>query len=73
MAVCNGKIEGRACVVKNFAEVGKIQGGDILIAYWYGFSVLKFIVPFASFNCAQFRIYYNLITVLILHGLRISI
>lgn len=31
--VCEGKITGRACVVKTFAEVSKIKAGDILITY----------------------------------------
>lgn len=31
--VCEGKVTGRACVVKTFAEVSKIKAGDILITY----------------------------------------
>lgn len=31
--VCEGRLTGRACVVKTFAEVSKIKAGDILIAY----------------------------------------
>lgn len=31
--VCGGKITGRACVVRTFAEVSKIRAGDILITY----------------------------------------
>lgn len=31
--VCEGNISGRACVVRDFAEVTKIQTGDILIAH----------------------------------------
>lgn len=31
--VCEGKITGRACVVKTFAEVSKIRAGDILITF----------------------------------------
>lgn len=31
--VCEGVITGRACVVNNFAEVSKIQNGDILITH----------------------------------------
>lgn len=31
--VCEGKITGRACVVKSFAEVSKINAGDILITH----------------------------------------
>lgn len=31
--VCAGRLTGRACVVKTFAEVSKIKAGDILIAY----------------------------------------
>lgn len=31
--VYGGKITGRACVVKTFAEVSKIKAGDILITY----------------------------------------
>lgn len=31
--VCEGKITGRACVVKSFDEVGKIKAGDILITH----------------------------------------
>lgn len=31
--VCEGKITGRACVVKTFAEVSKIKAGDILITH----------------------------------------
>lgn len=30
--VCEGKLTGRACVVKSFDEVSKIRAGDILIA-----------------------------------------
>lgn len=31
--VCEGKITGRACVVKSFDEVSKIRAGDILITH----------------------------------------
>lgn len=31
--VCEGKVTGRACVVKTFAEVSKIKAGDILITF----------------------------------------
>lgn len=32
-AVCEGVVTGRACVVHSFAEVSKIQSGDILITH----------------------------------------
>lgn len=31
--VCEGKITGRACIVKTFSEVSKLKAGDILITY----------------------------------------
>lgn len=31
--VCEGKLTGRACVVKSFSEVSKIKSGDILITH----------------------------------------
>lgn len=31
--VCEGKVTGRACVVKSFGEVSKIKAGDILITH----------------------------------------
>lgn len=34
MPVCSGKVTARACVIKNFSEIHKLQKGDILITVW---------------------------------------
>ncbi|KAL7035897.1 hypothetical protein ACKWTF_008613 [Chironomus riparius] len=33
MPVCSGRVTARACVIKNFSEIHKLQKGDILITF----------------------------------------